>query len=154
MDKIFSLEHLQNVGLSGWTVSLIILIISFLIWVVKKLKNRKSAQRARLYNRLKPLWDRNYQIFINYGPHEDNDAFYDLEGNATEEWRKKVKEIMLPNHQKIRDICSDNILLMTENERKLFDQYEDHVADFKSCHESNYLPNRRFPTNVTNIFKD
>lgn len=61
---------------------------------------------------------------------------------------------MLPNHQKIRDICSDNILLMTENEIKLFHQYEDHIADFKSCHESNYLPNRRFPTDVINIFKD
>ncbi len=154
MDKILSSEHLQNVGFSGWTVSLILIVLSILGWGYKKFKNRKSAQRSRLYKKLKPYWDRNYQIFIDYGPHENNDAFYDLEDNATEEWRKKVKEIMLPNHQKIRDICSENLLLMTQEERDLYHQYEDHVTDFKSCHESGYLPNRRFPQDIVTIFKD
>lgn len=154
MDKLFSLDHIQNVGLSGWIIGLITLAIPFFIWVFRKFKNRKSAQRKRIYHQLRPIWDRNYQIFIEYGPHEDNDAFYDLEGKATDEWRKKVKEIMLPNHQKIRDICSENLLLMTEKECNLYNQYEDHVADFKSCHESGYLPNRRFPQDVVTIFKD
>ncbi|MGB9191174.1 MULTISPECIES: hypothetical protein [unclassified Acinetobacter] len=154
MGKLFSLEHIQDVGLSGWIIGLIALLIPFFIWLFRKFNNRKSAQRKRIYKKLKPIWDRNRQIFIEYGPHEDNDAFYDLEGNATEEWRKKVKEIMLPNHQKIRDICSENLLLMTQEECDLYHQYEDHVTDFKSCHESGYLPNRRFPQDVVKIFKD
>ena len=61
---------------------------------------------------------------------------------------------MLPNHQRIRDICSENILFMTKEECVLFHEYEDHVADFKSCHESGYLPNRRFPQDIVKIFKD
>lgn len=159
MDKILTEEHIANVGLSGWFIGVILFIASAIILPLiilgyKKFQNRRAARRARLYNQLKPIWDRNHQIFIEYGPHDDNDAFYDLEGNATEEWRKKVKEIMLPNHQKIRDICSENILLATEEERDLFHQYEDHVTDFKSCHESGYLPNRRFPPNIVEIFKD
>ncbi|MFN4050862.1 Uncharacterised protein [Acinetobacter junii] len=159
MDKILTEEHIANVGLSGWLISIILFIASaiilpLIILAYKKFKNRKAAQRARLYIQLKPIWDRNYQIFIEYGPHENNDAFYDLEGNATDEWRKKVKQIMLPNHQKIRDICSENLLLMTAKERDLYTQYEDHVADFKSCHESGYLPNRRFPQDIVTIFKD
>lgn len=159
MDKILTEEHIANVGLSGWLITLIIFFVSAIILPLialgyKKFKNRRAAQRTRLYNQLKPIWERNYQIFIEYGPHDDNDAFYDLEGNATEEWRKKVKEIMLPNHQKIRAICSENLLLMTHEERDLYHQYEDHVTDFKSCHESGYLPNRRFPKDVVKIFKD
>ncbi|MFC3903573.1 hypothetical protein SAMN05421749_102371 [Acinetobacter marinus] len=154
MHKLFSLDHIQDVGLSGWVIGLIALVIPLFISIFRKFKNRKSVLRKQIYKQLQPLWERNYQIFIEYGPHESNDAFYDLEGNSTDEWRKKVKEIMLPNHQKIRDICSDNILLMTEEERNLFHEYEDHVTDFKSCHELNFLPNRTFPQNIVQIFKD
>ncbi|MDS7932676.1 hypothetical protein RMB03_09860 [Acinetobacter sp. V91_7] len=159
MDKILTEEHIANVGLSGWLIAIILFIVSAIILPLiilgyKKFQNRKAARRARLYIQLKPIWDRNHQIFIEYGPHENNDAFYDLEGDATDEWRKKVKQIILPNHQKIRDICSENLLLMTEKERDLYNQYEDHVADFKSCHEYDYLPNRRFPPDVVTIFKD
>ncbi|ERP96215.1 hypothetical protein Q674_05490 [Acinetobacter sp. COS3] len=159
MDKILTEDQIANVGLSGWLIGIILFITSsivlpLIILAYKKFKNRKAAQRARLYIQLKPIWDRNHQIFIEFGPHENNDAFYNQEGNATDEWRKKVKQIMLPNHQKIRDICSENLLLMTVEERDLYNQYEDHVTDFKSCHESGYLPNRRFPQDVVTIFKD
>ncbi|MCU4578090.1 hypothetical protein KTJ34_11680 [Acinetobacter courvalinii] len=159
MNKFLTEEQIANVGLSGWLIGIILFIASsiilpLIILAYKKFQNRKAAQRARLYIQLKPIWDRNHQIFIEYGPHENNDAFYDQEGNATDEWRKKVKQIMLPNHQRIRDICSENLLLMTAKERDLYNQYEDHVTDFKSCHESGYLPNRRFPQDVVTIFKD
>lgn len=159
MDKILTEEHITNIGLSGWLIGVILFIASAIILPLiilgcKKFQNRKPARRVRLYQQLEPFWERNYQIFIEYGPHENNDAFYDLEGDATEEWRKKVKEIMLPNHQKIRNICTENILLMTKEERVLFHEYEDHIADFKSCHESGYLPNRRFPQDIVKIFKD
>lgn len=159
MDKILTEDHITNVGLSGWLIGIILfiataIILPLIILGYKKFKNRRTAQRAKLYKILKPIWERNYQIFIEYGPHDDNDAFYDLDGNATEEWRKKVKEIMLPNHQRIRDICSKNLFLMTQKEHDLYYQYEDHVTDFKSCHESGYLPNRRFPQDIVKIFKD
>lgn len=152
-------NQLLNVDLSDQLLDVIlffatVIIIPLIICAYKKFQNRKTAQRIRLYNQLEPLWNRNHQIFIEYGSHDNNDAFYDLEGSATEEWRKKVKEIMLPNHQKIRDICSNNLHLMTDDELELFHRYEDHVVDFKSCHESNHLPNRKFPADIIKIFKD
>lgn len=155
MDKVLTQQHITDIGLSGWIVALVVLIIPpLVINISNRISNRTTVRRKKLYKQIKPLWERNHEIFLEYGPHENNDSFYDLEGDATEEWRKKVKEIMLPNHQKIRDICSKNLDLMTENEMKLFYQYEDHVADFKSCHESGYLPNRRFPQDIVKIFKD
>lgn len=154
MKNLFTPDYISNIGFSGWAILVItctgfLLKFSYNLWV-----NRKNNKRKSLYRKLRPLWDRNYQIFLEFGPHPQNDTFFDLEGDATLKWRKKVKEIMLPNHQKILDLCFQHIELMTKDEEELFYQYEDHVADFKSCHESGYQPGKTFPNNITKIFKD
>lgn len=159
MNNMFTEEHITNIGMSGWLVAILTLfvtciIIPLIIYICRLFKNRKSAKRSDLYKKLKPIWDRNYQIFLNYGPHEDNDSFYDLDGNATDEWRIKVSKIIIPNHERIRKICNDNLQYMNSQEIELFHIYEDHVADFLSRHQSNSLSTRIFPSAVIYIFKD
>lgn len=154
MKNLFTSDYTANVGFSGWAILVItciglLLKFSYNLWI-----NRKKNKRNTIYKKLAPLWKRNYQIFLEFGPHPQNETFFDLEGEATSQWRKKVKEIMLPNHQKILDLCSQHTELMTRDEEKLFYQYQDHVTDFKSCHESDYQPGKTFPQNVTQIFKD
>lgn len=154
MGKLFSLEHIQNVGLSGWIIGLIALLIPFFLWLFRKFNNRKSAQRKSIYKQLQPLWQQNNEIFLDKPSKSDPD-YYDLSyENKGQIWRSRVKQIMIPNHDKIISICKKHYSLMTASEVEDFKEYEDHVASFKSYHEKKTQTWKYFPSQITNIFKD
>ena len=95
----------------------------------------------------------NYQIFENYGP-QINEA-KNPESGASERWKRKVLQKVIPNNRRILSHLDANKHLLNGLEEKLLEQFRQHIDDLEARHIQDYNEGAsQFPIMFSEILKD
>ncbi len=114
---------------------------------VPRYGSRPEARRG-----VQALLDANYLVFTTYGP--DSEAAHTTRDEAAEHWRRKVREVILPNNRRLLAISDVNADLLTSEEQKVVEVLRQHVDDLEARHLHALVePNGvRFPAAFANVF--
>lgn len=100
------------------------------------------------------LLRQNRAVFEAYGPHTAKARGHTSE--AARQWRRKVREVIIPNNRRLLAMCDKNEHLLTPGEREAVERLRQHVEDLEARHFRNeYEPAAlRFPVEVEGVFSD
>ncbi|MGO4449076.1 hypothetical protein AB4Y96_09125 [Phyllobacterium sp. TAF24] len=111
-----------------------------------KYENRGDARRI-----VEPIIISNGKIHQDTGP--DNEYRQNPEAEEAAVWQHKVLSQIIPNNRKLVLILMANVHLMNEDERKLCEEFKQHVDELEAKHLGNTNnPARRFPAAISSIF--
>ncbi|MFZ6640956.1 HNH endonuclease [Undibacterium sp. TC4M20W] len=114
---------------------------------IKLFPSRKEARYA-----IVPLLLGNRAIFDKYGP--NTDERFNPESSVPTQWRRKIRESIIPNNRKILDILDANRTLLREEEFLIIETFREHVNDFEAKHLGGALHSgERFPEQLNKIFE-
>ncbi|WP_245848393.1 HNH endonuclease [Lentzea kentuckyensis] len=109
------------------------------------------ATRAAARALVQELLDANYAVFRLYGPVDD--LFDDA---RADQWRRHLRETIIPNNQRLLRLLSANRALLTTDERSTADEFAVHVKELEDRHlRGDWTPgSTRFPSRMATILKD
>ncbi|MBZ8135190.1 HNH endonuclease [Afifella sp. IM 167] len=94
----------------------------------------------------KAIWDK-------FAPEHGSDFEYDPESEAAKAWGQRMRSVILPNHYRIQAIIHTNLRLATEDERRTFAEYLEHVRGLSERHVCGVSGRAiRFPAAMESIF--
>ncbi|MBO2542914.1 hypothetical protein J0871_00660 [Salegentibacter sp. BDJ18] len=112
---------------------------------------KKYSTREKVRSVLEQLFLENNFIFETYGPNTDEK--FNPESTMPVIWRKKIREIIIPNNRKILDIIEKNYSLLNSDEKLTLVEFKNHINDFEAKHIYNEQTNGiRFPKKLTSIY--
>ncbi|MEQ1761048.1 MAG: hypothetical protein ABL986_22300 [Vicinamibacterales bacterium] len=119
------------------------------VFGVQVYSDRLSCRRA-----IQPIFDENLGIFDNYGP--ENEYRNNPESDMAVVWRRKMLGQLLPNNHRILATLDANRTLMTEAERRVVEEFRQHVDDQWHRHAGGgeRMPSRRYPAALNAILVD
>jgi hypothetical protein len=110
------------------------------------------STRSDAKDAVHPYLLENKYIFDTYGP--NTDERFNPESSMPPQWRRKIREIIIPNNRKILNIIAMNRKLLCENEYLVIEAFRQHVDDFEAKHLSDSEYNgEQFPMGVNTLFK-
>lgn len=75
----------------------------------------------------KAIWDK-------FAPEHGSGFEYDPESEAAKTWSQRMRSVILPNHYRAQAIIQANLALATDDERRTFAQYQEHVRGLSERH--------------------
>ena len=116
---------------------------------IRTYKNRSQVREAFI-----AAMEENKAIWHSYAPSDGSYFEYDPESESSKNWDQRMRIVILPNHFLIQSIIKANIGLMTEAERQIFAQYQEHVRGLAERHLCD-LPGGaiRYPTGMNGVFE-
>lgn len=122
-----------------------------------KLMNRHGimqySTRLQVREVILTIMAENKAIWRQFAP-SDGDLFtFDPESENAEIWKKRVRNIIFPNHCRIQSIIELNQKHMTIQEREIFAKYKEHIRGLFERHIGNIANNAiRYPIEMDGIF--
>lgn len=109
-----------------------------------RLQVREAITRIQAEN--KAIWER-------YAPEHGSDFDYDPESEVARAWSQRMRSVILPNHYRIQAIIRANLGLATDEERRTFAEYQEHVRGLSERHVCGVAGRAiRFPQLMESIF--
>jgi hypothetical protein len=108
--------------------------------------------RIEAREEIAPLLLENRSIFDKYGP--NTDERFNPESSTPVQWRRKIRESIIPNNRRILDVLDANHTLLSENELLTIEAFRQHVNDFEAKHLGGAPHSgERFPDQLNKIFE-
>lgn len=76
----------------------------------------------------------NRAIWERFAPEHGADFEYDPESGTAAAWDQRVRSVILPNHYRALAIIEANLRHATEDERRTFAEYQEHVRGLSERH--------------------
>ena len=115
---------------------------------IKTYEDRAQAKAAvaGIMAENKAIWDR-------FAPEQGADFEYDPEAEAAKAWSQRMRSVILPNHFRIQAIVKANLGHATDDERRTFAEYQEHVRGLSERHVCGVAGRAiRFPDAMEGIF--
>lgn len=114
---------------------------------------RAYENRAQIRAAVANLMADNKSIWEKFAPEHGSQFEYDPESETAQAWIKRMRSVILPNHYQVQAIIEANLRLATEDERRVFAEYKEHVRGLSERHVCG-IPGRaiRFPGTMEGIF--
>lgn len=94
----------------------------------------------------KTIWDR-------FAPEHGSGFEYDPESETARGWTHRMRSVILPNHYRAQAIIKANLGLATDDERRTFAEYQEHVRGLSERHVCGVSGRAiRFPTAMESLF--
>ncbi len=101
---------------------------------------------ARILAENKAIWER-------YAPGDGAEFEYNPESEASQVWNQRMRSVILPNHFRVASIIQANLVLATDDERRAFAEYQEHVRGLAERHVCGVASRAiRFPAAMEGIF--
>lgn len=115
---------------------------------IKAYGDREQARAA-----ISDILAENRAIWERFAPEHGSEFEYNPESNAAAAWDQRVRSVILPNHFRALAIIKANLELSTEDERRAFAEYQEHVRGLSERHVCG-IPGRaiRFPSSMEGMF--
>ena len=95
----------------------------------------------------------NRAIWMKFAPEHGSDFEYDPESGTAAAWDQRVRSVILPNHYRALAIIEANLQLATEEERRTFAEYQEHVRGLSERHVCSVSGRAiRFPEAMEGLF--
>ncbi|QDH15029.1 HNH endonuclease [Oecophyllibacter saccharovorans] len=129
-------------------------------WKENHLANLATKQGIRAYvNRciareaIAGFMAENKAIWNRFAPEHGTDFNYDPESEVAKGWSKRMRSVILPNNYRIQAIIRANLGLATEDERRIFAEFQEHVRGLAERHVCNVSGRAiRFPKAMEDMF--
>lgn len=104
------------------------------------------AAVARLLAENKAIWDK-------FAPEHGSDFEFNPEAETAEAWSQRMRSVILPNHYRVQAIVQANLGLATDDERRAFAEYQEHVRGLSERHVCGVAGRAiRFPAEMEGMF--
>ncbi|SES43467.1 HNH endonuclease [Lentzea albida] len=109
------------------------------------------ATRTAVREAVHELLDANNAVFRLYGP---ADGLFD--DARADQWSRHVREVVIPNNQRLLRLLTANRALLTPEERSTVDEFAVHAKELEDRHlRGDWTPgSTRFPRRMATILKD
>lgn len=95
----------------------------------------------------------NRAIWQKFAPEQGSEFEYDPESGTATAWEQRVRSVILPNHFRALAIIEANLGLATEDERRTFAEYQEHVRGLSERHVCGVAGRAiRFPASMEGMF--
>lgn len=129
-------------------------------WKEKHLANLTAKQGIRAYDdrfqareAVAGIMAENKAIWARFAPEDGADFEYNPESEVARGWSQRMRSVILPNHYRIQAIIKANLCLATEDERRTFAEYQEHVRGLSERHLCNVSGRAiRFPKAMEGLF--
>lgn len=129
-------------------------------WKHNHVANLALKQGIRAYNDRRQVREavvrilaENKAIWGRYAPEQGSDFDYDPESEIAGVWTQRMRSVILPNHYRIQAIIGANLELATDEERRTFAEYQEHVRGLSERHVCSVAGRAiRFPELMESIF--
>jgi len=110
--------------------------------------------RVEARSAVKPMLDGNRVVFKNYGPHREENE--NPESELALIWRRKVREVIMPNNQKLLRILDRNRALLSASEVGVLEEFRQHCDDLTKRHTGDFavVGGKTFPSGMDLLLKD
>lgn len=109
--------------------------------------------RAQVREAITGILAENKAIWEKFAPEEGSEFEYDPESEAAQSWSQRMRAVILPNHYRVLAIIEANLGLATDEERKTFAEYQEHVRGLSERHVCGVAGRAiRFPALMESIF--
>lgn len=115
---------------------------------IRAYEDREQAREAvaQILAENKAIWER-------FAPVDGTDFECDPDSKTAEAWDQRMRSVILPNHYRIQAIVEANLGLATDDERKAFAEYQEHVRGLSERHICGVTGRAiRFPASMEIIF--
>lgn len=129
-------------------------------WKQNHLANLAAKQGIRAYeNRAEVraavagVMAENKAIWDKFAPEHGSDFEYDPEAEAAKAWSQRMRSVILPNHFRVQAIIQANLRFATDDERRAFAEYQEHVRGLSERHVCGVAGRAiRFPAAMESMF--
>ena len=88
---------------------------------------RPYAERCQVRGVIEAAMAENKAVWADFAPNEGSLFSYDPESETARTWEHRMRNVILPNNFRIQSVIKANLDLLTEAEREVFGQYQEHV---------------------------
>jgi hypothetical protein len=114
---------------------------------------RAYGDRAEVRAAVAGLMAENKAIWDKFAPEHGSDFEYDPESETGKAWSQRMRSVILPNHYRAQSIIQVNLQLATEDERRTFAEYQEHVRGLSERHVCGVAGRAiRFPEAMESMF--
>lgn len=114
---------------------------------------RSYDERAQVRDAVIGILAENRAIWERYAPVDGSKFEYDPESEAAAAWSQRMRSVILPNHYRVQAIIEANLKLATDEERRAFADYQEHVRGLSERHVCGVAGRAiRFPAAMEGIF--
>ncbi|WP_188612688.1 HNH endonuclease signature motif containing protein [Chelatococcus reniformis] len=114
---------------------------------------RAYDDRAEVRAAISGVMAENKAIWDKFAPEQGTDFEYDPESEAAKTWSHRMRSVILPNHYRVQAIIQANLQLATEDERRTFAEYQEHVRGLAERHVCGVAGRAiRFPEAMEGMF--
>jgi len=114
---------------------------------------RAYDDRAQVRAAVAGVMAENKAIWDKFAPGHGSAFEYDPESEAAKAWSQRVRSVILPNHYRAQAIIQANLSLATEEERRTFAEYQEHVRGLSERHVCGVAGRAiRFPEAMEGMF--
>lgn len=110
-------------------------------WKETHLANLAAKQGIRAYDdrgdaraAVEAVMAENKAIWDRFAPEHGSEFQYDPESEAARAWSQRMRSVILPNHYRAQAIIKANLALATEDERRTFAEYQEHLRGLSERH--------------------
>jgi len=114
---------------------------------------RAYEDRAEVKAAVVGIMAENKAIWDKFAPEHGSDFNYDPESETAKGWSQRMRSVILPNHYRAQAIIKANLEIATENERRTFAEYQEHVRGLSERHVCGVSGRAiRFPEAMEGLF--
>jgi hypothetical protein len=114
---------------------------------------RSYEDRAQARAAIADIIAENKAIWDKFAPEHGSDFEYDPESESAQAWMQRMRSVILPNHYRTQAIIKANLGLATDDERRAFAEYQEHVRGLAERHVCGVAGRAiRFPRAMEGIF--
>jgi hypothetical protein len=114
---------------------------------------RAYDDRAEVKAAIAVILAENKAVWEKFAPEQGSEFEYDPESGAARAWSQRMRSVILPNHFRALAIIEANLSLATDEERKTFAAYQEHVRGLSERHLCGVAGRAiRFPEAMEGLF--
>lgn len=114
---------------------------------------RAYEDRAQVRTAIMEIMAENKAIWERFAPVDGFNFEYNPESESSQTWRQRMRSVILPNHYRAQAIIRANLQLSTDDERRTFAEYQEHVRGLAERHVCGVTGRAiRFPKQMESIF--
>jgi hypothetical protein len=109
--------------------------------------------RAQVRDIIAQILAENKAIWERFAPVDGAEFEFDPESEAAQAWSHRMRGVILPNHFRMQAIIEANLGLASDEERRVFAEYQEHVRGLSERHIGGVAGRApRFPDAMESIF--
>jgi hypothetical protein len=114
---------------------------------------RAYGDRAEAKAAIAGIMAENRAIWERFAPEHGAEFEYNPESGAAQVWSQRMRSVILPNHYRAQAIIEANLGLASDEERKVFAIYQEHVRGLSERHLCGVAGRAvRFPEGMETLF--